>query len=324
MLIKKIQNFVHLNELWQPKAKIVVAVSGGADSSFLLHILAKLAPKYAFKLHLAHVNYGLRGKESDNDEAFVRKLARKYQLPLTVFSFKKAPNKTYAEEELRNTRYAFFETLRQQLHFDLIALAHNQDDQAETVLMRILRGTGLAGLAAMKAKNGSLIRPLLTVSRQEIENYLQKHKLPFCTDHTNTKPIFTRNKIRLELLPYLEKHFNPKIKENLSTLSLLAGEDYAELEKLTQAKLTFAPEKQGLSFEIAWFLNLSPSLQKNCLRLLLAKLVPNLKGIENAHLEEILKLAKSTKGKLGKTSFQGLSITKKGAKVYMILQSKKK
>lgn len=297
-----------------------MAVSGGADSTCLLHLFSKLALKYNLQLHIAHVNYGLRGKASDLDEKFVQELGRKYSIPVTVFSFNRAPDRKYAEEELREIRYTFFRQLKKDLAFDLIAIAHNQDDQAETFLLRLLRGSGLAGLAAMKVKQGCLIRPLLATSRAQITAYLKKHSLSFQTDSSNMKKIYTRNKVRLGLIPYLIKHFNPKIKENLSELSLIIGEDYDYLIKSAQAELNYFKVKNGITFEASWLLSLHPSLQRNCLREMLLAVKLDLKGIEAAHTSEIIKALKSVKSKQQKISFQGLNITRKGDKVYMLLK----
>lgn len=318
MLIKTIQNFVHTHELWKPNSKIIIAVSGGADSSCLLHVLSMLAKKYPLSLHIAHVNYGLRGADSQKDELFVRELAKKYDLPLTVFSFKRSKKGKISEAELRNFRYNSLEKLRLELNFDLIAVAHNQDDQAETVLLRLTRGTGLAGLAAMKPKNGKIIRPLIVLSRSQILDFLKQKKLRHRTDKTNAQAIYARNKLRLELLPILEKKYNPRIKESLSLMAELIGQDYEFLLLAAASKLKFTKEKTGLSFETNWLLGLHPSLQRNCLRLLIEKVRHDLNGIEMKNIEEILKLAKSSKNKQQKISFGGLKITRKGAKVYMI------
>lgn len=322
MFIKNVQNFAFQNGLWEKGARIVVGVSGGADSVCLLHMLKTLAKKYEFSLHIAHVNYSLRGKDSERDEEFVQKLAHSYGLPVTVFSFNKASGRKHSEEELRAARYAFFEQLRSDLGFDLIAVAHSQDDQAETVLLRLIRGTGLMGLSAMKAKNGNIIRPLLVLSRKQILEYLKKHSLEYRLDKTNAQAVFARNKVRLKLLPRLEKDFNPRIKENLNLLALIAGDDYDFLLKKAVEALEFSEEKNGLSFRTAWLEKLHPSLQRNCLRLLVSKTKEDLAGIEASHIEEILKIAKSRKNKAQKASFRGLNITRKGAKVYMLSAQK--
>ena len=223
--VKTIQNFAFLNDLWEKDSKIIVGVSGGSDSVCLLDVLNKLAPKYGFQLHIAHVNYGLRDKASDLDEVFVRKLAAKYELPLSVLIAKKRQYSGNLESNLRKIRYDYFEELRLEIGFDNVAVAHNQDDQAETVLMRIIRGSGLNGLSAMKAKSVKIIRPLLGTSKGDILAYVKENKLKYRTDKSNADIKFLRNSIRHGLLPYLEKNFNPSIKKTLSEWSIAVACD---------------------------------------------------------------------------------------------------
>ncbi|MDD5490076.1 MAG: tRNA lysidine(34) synthetase TilS, partial [Candidatus Moranbacteria bacterium] len=238
-LIKKIQENVFRYQLFERRAsakggfasggKIVVGCSGGPDSVCLLDILRKLKDKYGLEIVVAHVNYGLRGKDSELDEKLVSNLAKKYSLPLET---KKIPNTKYqipntiSEDNLRKIRYAFFEQTRKKYKADAIAVGHNLNDQAETVLMRILRGTGLRGLSAIKFRNEKIIRPLLNVPRKEIMAYLRRNKLPFRTDKTNLGTDFTRNKIRNKFLPYIVKDYNPNIEEVLYKLSQSAADDY--------------------------------------------------------------------------------------------------
>lgn len=199
-LIKKFQNISHEYDLWQKGSKIVLGISGGPDSVCLLDIFFQLQKKYQLDFIMAHINYGLRGKDSDQDEKLVRKLAEQYDLKLFILNPK---CKSKSENALREIRYRFFEKIRKNNDFDLIAVAHNADDQVETFLMRLIRGSGLAGLSAMRFKNDSIIRPLLGFQRNEILAYLHKNKLDYRIDRTNLKPVFFRNRVRNELLPLL-------------------------------------------------------------------------------------------------------------------------
>lgn len=318
-LIKTIQNTAFQNGLWKKGSKIILGVSGGPDSVCLLDVMAKIAPKYGLELIIAHINYGLRGKDSARDEEFVRKLVEKYKLHIAVFpktrfseilkpSFRKNPS----ENELRNIRYEFFEKIRQENKFDLIAVAHNADDQVETFLMRIIRGAGLQGLAGMKYKNNFIIRPLLGISRKEILEYLDRTNLTYRTDKTNKQNLFLRNKIRNKLIPFLEKNFNPSIKKTI--LNSVAGiaEDYALIQKL--ADKTYRTNGTD-NLSTKKLLTLHPSLQRMVLRNFLMEKKTDLKDIESSHIEEILKALRSKKSKNQVVLFKGLKLTRKGDKI---------
>lgn len=319
-MIKTIQNTAFQNELWARGARIVLGVSGGADSACLLDVMAKIAPKADLKLLIAHINYGLRGKDSERDEAFVRKLAEKYELKISVLSkievsdflkseFRKMPS----ENELREIRYAFFEEIRQANDFDSIAVAHNANDQVETFLMRIIRGAGLKGLSAMKYKNNFIIRPLLGISRKEILSYLKKNKLSFRTDKTNAQDLFFRNKVRNKLLPYLEKNFNPQIGKTISNSVAAIADDYDFLEKVVAKEARSTKE-----LSVQKILALHPALQKRLLLKFMEEKKADLKNIEASHIEETLKILKSTKGKNQVVLYKGLKITRKGDRVTIL------
>lgn len=314
-LNKKVQNFAHKNGLFKQNQKILVGVSGGADSVCLLSLLKKLSKKYEFSLHIAHVNYGLRGKDSDKDEDFVIKLAKKEGVRVTVFKPDKA--RKVSEETLRGIRYDFFEKNRKELKFDSIAVAHNMDDQAETVLMRILRGSGLQGLSSMKPANGNIIRPLLSCSREEIVRYLKKEGLTYRKDKTNAQPIFMRNKVRLKLIPYLENNFNPKVKDVLASLATSASDDYDFISEITKkeckkAFLDSGTAKKEMQLSIKHLEGRHNSVLRLCLRSAIKSVKEDLINIEVSHIEEIIKIIRSKKGKNQKTSFKGLNVERKG------------
>lgn len=313
--IKTIQNFAFQNKLWEKKTKLVVGVSGGSDSVCLLDVLCRLAPKYDLELHIAHVNYGLRGEDSKKDELFVRELAKKYNLNITVFVSKKAQNKGNLENNLREVRYAFFEKMRKELKFDFIAVAHNQDDQAETVLMRIIRGSGLNGLSAMKPVTGKIIRPFLQTSKKDILAYTKENKLRYRTDKSNFDKNFTRNKIRHDLLPYLEKNFNPAVKKTLSEWSNSVADDYDFIKKNSQFFSDTICKNKSISFSLAKFLKLNLAIQRQELRNVFNKLKGETKDLQSKQIEEILKVIKSNKSKSQKATIGGLKILKKGDKV---------
>lgn len=308
-LIKTIQNTIFQQELFTRGAKIVVGVSGGPDSVCLLEVLVELAPKHDLQLIVAHVNYGLRGKDSDKDEEFVRDLAQKSNLKIEVLQVK-VSSKQNLENNLRNIRYDFFEKIRKENKFDLIAVAHNSNDQVETYLMRIIRGAGLQGLSAMRYKNGKIIRPLLNVSRKEILKHLDRNNKTHRTDKTNAENLFLRNKIRNKLIPYLEKNFNPSIRKTIFDSTASIAEDFSFINEMTEKSYQ---KNKGLS--IKKILALHPALQRRILLQAIAEKKQDCKDIELSHIEEILKALRSTKSKNQTVSFQGLKMTRKGDKV---------
>jgi tRNA(Ile)-lysidine synthase len=319
-LIKNIQNFAFQNNLWEKESKIVLGISGGPDSVCLLDIFNKLAEKYDFKLHIVHVNYNLRGKDSKKDELFVKDLGKKYGIGVSVLLSKKNKNKGNLENNLRKIRYDYFEQVRKKLRFDIIAVAHSQDDQAETVLMRIIRGSGLNGLSSMKAKSGNIIRPMLKISRKEILEYLKKNKLKYRIDESNADTKLTRNAIRHNLIPYLEKNFNPSIKKTLNQWSFSVADDYGFINKNAERFVDNICKNKDREFSAKKFLNLHVAIQRQTLRIIFQQLKKTMTDIDNQQIEEVGKIIKSAKNKKQKANIGGLKISKKGDKVSMLLK----
>lgn len=223
---------MHLDpSYFTPGEKVFVACSGGPDSVALFFLVKKYSVPLKIKLGLIHFNHRLRGVNSDRDEAFVKKMALAEKVPLVCgrASEKFTPKKKLSLEEwARVQRYAFFQSAAGKFQFNKIATAHTMDDQAETVLMRLLQGTGPQGLSAIRAKMkmGKLefIRPLLNFTKDEILQFLQRDKIRFRRDASNRSLRFLRNRIRLELLPYLQTRYNPKIRESLSRIPAILEE----------------------------------------------------------------------------------------------------
>ncbi len=285
----------------------MVAVSGGPDSVCLLNVLYVLKEKYNLSLIVSHVNYGLRGKDSKLDEKLVEDLAKKNSLPIEILRYTSRKKSTSpSEEKLRDVRYNFFEKIRVKHKADCIAVGHNLNDQAETVMLRILRGTGLRGLGAIKFRNERIIRPLLNVPRKEILMYLKINKLAYRTDKTNLGTDFTRNKIRNRLFPYLEKNYNPNIQEVLYKLSQSVSEDYAFIHNFSREWL-----KSNSPLSVSKLHKLHPAIKREALRLAIEKHNPSLREIESAHIDEIIKIVKSTKSKRQKITLKGLKIERK-------------
>lgn len=261
------------------------------------------------ELLIAHVNYGLRGRESDKDQKFVEKLAQKYYLPMVAHK-PDIVSKSNLENRLREIRYDFFERVRKEHAFDLVTVAHNLDDQAETFFLRLIRGSGLSGLSAMKFKTGHIIRPLLGTSRKEIMEYLKQNHLAYRIDKTNKESVFTRNKVRNQLIPYIEKRFNPNIKKTIFDNTITIADDHCFLEGAAKQYLKEHP--QLCASEL---LELHPAIFRQVLLSKIREVKTNLKEIEYSHIEELEKALKSAKGKSQTVRFKGLKMTRKGDKV---------
>lgn len=212
---QKIHQFIEKEMKLTPGTKLIAGVSGGADSVVMLHILNDLG----YDCIVAHCNFHLRGEESDRDEKVVENWAKRLQLPFEKVDFDTSSyakeNKLSIEMAARELRYHWFEKIRQKHHAEYISVAHHADDSAETLLMNLIRGTGLRGLKGIEAINGKIIRPMLCCSRNEIETYAESNRLNFITDSTNANTDFVRNKIRLETIPSLAE-INPSIKQTLT------------------------------------------------------------------------------------------------------------
>lgn len=214
MIERKVRQYIDSEHLFSMNARILVALSGGGDSVALLRILHALG----YVCEAAHCNFHLRGEESNRDEVFVKELCERMGIPLHRIDFETekyaAENKISIEMAARELRYKWFEEIKERTEADVIAVAHHQDDSVETVLLNLIRGTGLNGLLGIRPKNGNVVRPLLCVSRKEIMDYLQKMGQEYVTDSTNLQDEYTRNKIRLNLIPLMQE-INPLVKEHI-------------------------------------------------------------------------------------------------------------
>lgn len=221
----RLLKFAREQNLIAPGDTVICAVSGGADSVAMLFALYLLREKLGITLEAAHFNHNLRGEESLRDETFVRELCARYEIPLHVASGEIHPGKKGLEAAARDARYAFLESLPGK-----IATAHTADDNAETILMHLVRGTGLKGLGGIAPQRGKLIRPMLGITRREVEDFLAEWHLPHVEDSTNETDAFLRNRLRHHVMPLLAAE-NPRIAENLSQMALRLREDEACLSR---------------------------------------------------------------------------------------------
>jgi tRNA(Ile)-lysidine synthase len=225
-LQERVASLIKGHDLMQPGMKVLVGVSGGADSVALLHIIKELAPRLQVNVLAVHLDHLLRD-EAGEDAAFVQVLARGWDIPVFVgyarVDVLARRWKIGVEEAGRRCRYALFHQLCLQTGASRIAVAHQADDQAETILLNLLRGSGPAGLAGMQPRSGVLIRPLLELTRDETEGYCRSLGINWRDDPSNRSADFLRNRVRHQLLPYLEKEYNPRIKENLQRLGKILG-----------------------------------------------------------------------------------------------------
>lgn len=218
-MLNKVLTQLRTYRMLEPGDRLICAVSGGADSVALLWCMYLLREKLEIRLEAAHFNHGLRGQESDRDEAFVRQLCQDYDIPCHVGRAEVKPGKKGLEAAARDARYAYLRSLPGK-----IATAHTSDDNAETVLMHLVRGTGLKGLGGIAPINGSVIRPMLQVSREEVLTFLAEYHLSFVEDSSNAEDDFLRNRLRHRVMPILKEE-NPRLVQNLSAMAMELRQD---------------------------------------------------------------------------------------------------
>ncbi len=278
MMLQEINDYIVINQLFSKGAVVIAAVSGGPDSVALLHILKKLAPVQGIKLLAAHLNHQLRD-EADEEEEFVRSLCREWQIPFycKTLDVKKAAaaQKKGLEEAARDCRYQYFDELKHEIQAHCVATAHHRDDQAETILLHFLRGSGIKGLRGILPANGYLVRPLLGVNRAAIETYLEENSLSYRIDRSNYDLRFMRNRMRHELIPYLQKEFNPRIVDNLDRLGSIAREEHEAMEietNILMASAVLSYDKEQVVIDSRFFGTLHPAFQRRIILSVLGRL----------------------------------------------------
>jgi tRNA(Ile)-lysidine synthase len=279
MLLSQIKRAIDRHHLVEKGDRLVVGVSGGVDSMVLLHLLNACREIFDLSLIVAHVNHGLRPAESEKEAELVRKEAARLGLPFEYGQFNaKEFQKTGGlspQDAARRLRFHFFFDILQKHHAQKIALGHHADDQVETVLLRLIRGAGLQGLKGMlPVREGKVIRPLLDVWEEEIRSFAAEKKIPFLLDSSNLKEDYLRNRIRLSLIPLMEREYQPNIKETLLRSSAILREENDFLEKGAEAAYRKVVREEGnsLSFKFSEYQSLHQAIRRRLIRKMLGKI----------------------------------------------------
>ena len=311
LFLDKVRKYVLDNNLLSINDKVVIGVSGGADSICLLNVLCNFMEEYRLKLYVVHIHHGIRGKDANDDEEFVKEYCTKilegknieyypffYDIPNLA-----KKNKLSEEEMGRKARYEAFDIVKEKVGANKIAVAHNLNDNAETVLFNICRGTGISGLKGILNKNDDIIRPLLCVTREEIESYLQDINMTYRQDATNFEEEYTRNRIRLKVIPYLQENINYNVREHINSLASIAKDteeflvDYVNniFEKIVLRESNTNSIKY--SIDVKALCKEKNIIKQRIIRQCILELVGKLKDITNIHIEDILKLSDKNVGK---------------------------
>lgn len=302
-MIVKVRDFVKENNMISKNNKVLVALSGGPDSICLIHILNELKEELGIEVMAAHLNHCLRGEDANKDEEYVREFCRDLEIPCYI---KRVDINSYAKEKAlssemagREARYEFFNELKEEFNINKIAVAHNSNDQAETVLMRLMRGTGIEGLMGIRpVREDIYIRPILSLSRYEIEKYCEDNKLSPRIDKTNLETIYSRNKVRLELIPYIEKNFNEDIINTLNRFSQTLSVDNDYIQSICENKFSvFCSLKDNRVIIKKEAFNEHEAIITRIIRKAIEKLKGSIYNIERVHIYDIISLSTQETGK---------------------------
>ncbi len=333
MLKEQVINTIRKYNLIHNKDKIVIGVSGGPDSICLLHILNEIKQEFDFEICVAHINHMIR-KEADEETEYVKEFCKKLGIECYIKRIdvtKVAHNlKRGTEETGRNIRYEFFEEILQKTNSNKIATAHNNNDKIETILMNILRGSGSNGLKGIEAiRDGKYIRPLIDTTRDEIEEYCKQNKLNPKIDKSNNENIYTRNKIRNIVIPYIKKEFNPNIIKTLNRLSEVTNEENEYLNKITAQ--TFkeirieetnnclqTKENKQIILDLKKFNRLELVIKRRVILYTINELLCSVVGIEKINIDDIIKLCDKNIGNKYLMPTKNIKILVKKGKIFFI------
>ncbi|KPI46961.1 tRNA(Ile)-lysidine synthetase [Clostridioides difficile] len=303
MIFDKVLGTINKHNLIQKGDKIVLGLSGGPDSVCLLHVLNRLKKDFNIEIYAAHLNHQIRGIEAQKDALYVSKLCEDMGIVFFVKSInvpKYCENEGLSlEEGARKLRYEMFYEIKDKIKANKIAIGHNLNDQAETVMMRIMRGTGLTGLKGIDyIRDNCIIRPILDVERSEIEEYCEAYNLNPRIDKTNLENIYTRNKIRLDLLPYMKDNFNSNVIESIVRMSNSLKSDNDYIEKEAEAKfreVSNVKEKGFVEINLDNFICLHDAIKVRVLRNSIKHILGDTNFVDQRHIEDIMSLESDSK-----------------------------
>ncbi len=329
MLKEQVLNTIKKYNLINENDSIVIGVSGGPDSICLLHVLNEIKNKLNFKIYVAHINHMIR-KEADEETEYVKEFCKKLGIECYIKRIdvvKIANNlKRGTEETGRNIRYEFFNEVLEKTKSNKIATAHNSNDKVETIIMNVLRGSGSNGLKGIEAKRDEkYIRPLIEISRKDIEEYCKVNKLNPRIDKSNSENIYTRNKIRNVVIPYIEKEFNPNIMKTISRLSEVVNEENEYLNKVTEKtyneiKLSNAKGEtpNTIILDLKAFNNLELVIKRRIILYTINEVLSSTVGLEKVNIDDIIKLCSNNIGNKYLKPIKNLKILVNKGKIFFI------
>lgn len=332
IFLNNVTNTIKKYNLINDGDRLVLGVSGGPDSICMLDVLNRIKNdskvNIKFDMVVAHVNHMIR-EEAIDDEKFVKNFCEKIGIPFYSKSIDVQKiannNKIGTEEAGRNARYEFFDEILKLTNANKVAIAHNKNDKAETILMNALRGSGIAGLRGIEPiKDGKYIRPLIECERIEIEEYCKQREIEPRIDRTNFENVYTRNKIRNIVIPFIKQEFNPNIVETLNRLAELIKEDDEYINKIVRQKyldMLVKEEEKQIILDLKKFNKEEKVIKSRVLLYTIIKLFDSTKGIEKIHIEDIIKLCENNIGNKYLTPNKNTKILLKNHQIYIIKQS---
>jgi tRNA(Ile)-lysidine synthase len=322
-MFDKVKSTIEKYNLINKNDKIVVGVSGGPDSICLLHVLYTLG----YNLCVAHINHGLR----DNavvEENFVQDYCNKLNIPFFIkrVKLKEILNGMTTEEAGRKVRYEFFNEVFEKEQCTKIATAHTANDKAETIIMNMFRGSGITGLRGIEAYRNNIIRPLIEITRDEVESYCKENNLNPKHDESNDDTVYTRNKIRLELIPYIKENINPNIIQSINRMSDIIVEEEKYLQSETEELYLKCVEKEEIErifCNLKIFNQLDIVFKRRLIIKFIIKVIGNAKDIEKVHIDDIVKLCNNNVGGKYLTPNKNIKVSVNKGKIIFEAQSAK-